>query len=85
MARWREVTDLYQMVGACRPGNNGATGAVFLLLEADLDSVSAVRDALKPPEKLRESLLSLARDWAVVAPSEEGICTWGRHLDAPRR
>lgn len=85
LARWREVTDLYQMAGACRPGGNGATGAVFLLLEADLDSVSAVSDALKPPEKLRENLLRLARNWAVVAPGEEEIGTWGRHLGAPQR
>jgi len=86
VARWREVTDLYQMIGACRPpGGNGATGAVFLLLEADLDSVSAVSDALKPPAKLRENLLSLARDWAVVAPGEEEVSTWGRHLGVPPR
>ncbi len=86
VARWREVTDLYQMIGACRPpGGNGATGAVFLLLQADLDSVSAVSDALKPPEQLRENLLSLARNWAVVVPGEEEIGTWGRYLDVPQR
>jgi hypothetical protein len=86
VARWREVTDLYQMVGACRPpGGNGATGAVFLLLKADLDSVAAVRDALQPPAKLRENLRGLARDWAVVAPGEEEVGTWGRHLGVPRR
>jgi hypothetical protein len=86
VARWREVTDLYQMIGACRPpGGNGATGAVFLLLQADLDSVSAVSDALKPSAKLRENLLSLARDWAVVAPGAEEISTWGRHLGVTLR
>jgi hypothetical protein len=85
VARWREVTDLYQMAGACRPGSNGATGAVFLLLEADLDSVSAVSAALKPSAKLRENLLSIARNWAVVAPGEEEIGTWGRYLGVPRR
>jgi hypothetical protein len=85
VARWREVTDLYQMIGACRPGGDGATGAVFLLLQADLDSVSAVSDALKPPEQLRKNLLGLARNWAVVAPSEEEIGTWGRYLDVPPR
>ena len=83
VARWREVTDLYQMIGACQlPSGNGdgATGAVFLLLQADLDSVSTVCDALKPPKKLREILLSLARDWAVVAPGEEEVGTWETQL-----
>jgi len=83
VARWREVTDLYQMIGACRSPDgdgDGATGAVFLLLQADLDSVSAVCDALNPPKKLRENLLSLARDWAVVAPGEEEVGTWGTRL-----
>ena len=82
-ARWREVTDLYRMAGAYRPpdGNgNGATEAVFLLLQADLDSVSAVGSALTSPAQLREDLLGLARDWAVVAPGEDEIGTWGRHL-----
>ncbi|HEY2308783.1 MAG TPA: hypothetical protein VGI05_23160, partial [Streptosporangiaceae bacterium] len=84
VARWREVTDLYQMAGACWPaGGNGATGAVFLLLKADLDSVAAVSDALKPPAKLRQNLLGLARDWAVVVPGEEEIGIWGRHLGVP--
>jgi hypothetical protein len=83
VARWREVTDLYQMIGACQPaGGNGATGAAFLLLLAGLDSVPAVRDALKPPEKLREDLLSRARDWAVVAPGKEEVGTWATHLGA---
>jgi hypothetical protein len=86
VARWRAVTDLYQMIGGCGPlGGNGATGAVFLLLKADLDSVSAVRDALRPTENLRENLLIRARDWAVVAPGEEEISTWGRHLGVPGR
>jgi uncharacterized membrane protein YgcG len=85
VARWREVTDLYEMICACQPpGGDGATGAVFLLLQADLDSVSAVCDALKPPEKLRENLLSLARDWAVVAPGEEEVGTWGARLRVPQ-
>ena len=86
VARWREVTDLYRMAAACQPpGGNGATGAVFLLLQPDLDSVAALRYALKPPKKLREDLLSLARDWAVVAPGEEEIGAWGRYLDVPQR
>jgi hypothetical protein len=80
VARWREVTDLYQMIGACQPGGNGATGAVFLLLQADLDSVSAVCEALEPPKRLRDNLLSLARDWAVVAPSEQEVGSWGAVL-----
>jgi hypothetical protein len=80
VARWREVTDLYEMVGACRPDGNGATGAVFLLLQADLDSVSALCDALNPPESLRENLLDRARDWAVVAPGEQEIGAWGAYL-----
>jgi hypothetical protein len=84
VARWREVTDLYEMVGACRPGGNGATGAVFLLLQADLDSVSALCDALKPPESLQEDLLNRARDWAVVAPGEQEIGTWGAYLGVPQ-
>jgi hypothetical protein len=86
VALWLQLTDLYQMVGACRPRDgNGATGAVFLLLQADLDSVAAVRDALHPSVKLRENLLSLARNWAVVAPGEEEIGAWGRYLGVPRR
>jgi hypothetical protein len=80
VARWREVTDLHQMIDGCQPGGNGATGAVFLLLQARLDSVSAVRDALKAPAELREKLLSLARGWAVVAPSEQEVGRWGTVL-----
>ena len=80
VARWREVTDLYQVIGTCQPGGNGATGAVFLLLQADLDSVSALCDALKPPGGLQENLLDRARDWAVVAPGNQEIGTWGSYL-----
>jgi hypothetical protein len=53
---------------------------VFLLLQADLDSVSAVGGALTSPAQLRKDLLGLATDWAVVAPGAEEIGTWGRHL-----
>ena len=84
VGRWRQVTDLYQMIGTCQPGGNGATGAVFLLLQADLDSVSAVCEALQSPKKLRENLLSLARNWAVVAPGEQEIGTWGAYLGVPQ-
>jgi hypothetical protein len=81
VARWLEVTDLYQMIDACpSAGGNGATGAVFLLLQARLDSVSAVRDALKAPTELRETLLGLARDWALVAPGKQEVGSWGTHL-----
>src|SRR5215472_4205225 len=31
------------------------------------------------------NLLRLARNWAVVAPGEEEIGTWGRYLDVPQR
>jgi hypothetical protein len=86
VARWREVTDLYRMVCACRPpGGNGATGAVFLLLEENLDSIAAVRDAPKPPANLHDKLLGRASGYAVVAPGEEEISTWGRHLGVPPR
>jgi hypothetical protein len=86
VTRWRQVTSLYLMAEAYRsPDGNGATGAVFLLLQADLDSVVAVREALRPPAELRERLLGLARDWAVVAPGEEEIGTWGRHLGVRQR
>jgi hypothetical protein len=84
VARWREVTDLYQMAGACpSPDANGATGAVFLLLQANLDSMAAVTGALASPAQLRHDLLDKAREWAVVAPGEEEIGTWGRHLGVP--
>jgi hypothetical protein len=82
LARWREVTDLHQMIDDCQPGGNRATGAVFLLLQARLDSVSAVRDALEAPAELREKLLSLARGWAVVAPSEQEVGSWVTVLGA---
>jgi len=63
-------------------GGNGdrATGAVFLLLGADLDSVAAVRNALASPDKLRKDLRDLARGWAVVAPGEEEIGAWRTYL-----
>jgi len=83
VARWREVTDLYRMADAypAAGGNGGrATGAVFLLLGADLDSVAAVRNALASPDKLRKDLRDLARGWAVVAPGEEEIGAWRTHL-----
>jgi hypothetical protein len=84
VALWLRVTDLYEMVGACRSSGDGATGAVFLLLRANLDSVSALCDALKRPGNLREELLSLARDWAVVVPGEQEIGTWGTFLGVPQ-
>jgi len=83
VARWREVTDLYRMADAYpAAGGNGdrATGAVFLLLGADLDSVAAVRNALASPDKLRKDLRDLARGWAVVAPGEEEIGAWRTYL-----
>src|SRR4029077_3915103 len=83
VARWREVTSLHRMAGAYpAAGGNGnrATQAVFLLLLADLDSVSAVRSALTSPEQLRTNLRGLAQGWAVVAPGEDEIGAWGRHL-----
>jgi hypothetical protein len=83
VARWREVTDLYRMADAHpAAGGNGdrATGAVFLLLGADLDSVAAVRNALASPGKLRKDLRDLARGWAVVAPGEEEIGAWRTYL-----
>jgi hypothetical protein len=85
-ARWREVTDLYRMADAYpAAGGNGnrATGAVFLLLQADLDSVAAVSNALASPDNLREDLRDLARGWAVVAPGEEEIGAWGTYLRVP--
>jgi hypothetical protein len=86
VARWQEVTSLYQMAGAYRSaGGNGATGGVFLLLKADLDSVAAVGSALASPAQLRRDLVGLARDWAVVVPGEEEIGIWGRHLGARQR
>jgi len=87
VARWRQVTKLYRMAGGCQAasGNgNRATEAVFLLLQADLDSVAAVSRALTSPGQLRQDLLGLARNWAVVAPGEEEIGAWGRHLGVPR-
>jgi len=83
VARWREVTDLYRMADAYpAAGGNGnrATGAVFLLLQADLDSVAAVSNALASPDKLRGDLRGLATGWAVVAPGEEEIGAWRTHL-----
>ena len=35
--------------------------------------------------KLREDLRDLARDWAVVAPGEDEIGAWGRHLGVRQR
>jgi len=87
VARWREVTSLHRMAGAypAASGNgNRATQAVFLLLKADLDSVSAVRSALTSPEQLRKNLRGLAEGWAVVAPGEDEIGAWGRHLGVPQ-
>jgi hypothetical protein len=80
------VTDLYQMADAYQAaGGNGnrATGAVFLLLQANLDSVAAVSSALASPEKLRKDLRGLARGWAVVAPGEEETGAWGAYLGVP--
>ena len=57
---------------------------IRLLLRADLDSVAAVSSALRSPDKLREDLRDLARGWAVVAPGEEEIGAWGRHLGVPQ-
>jgi hypothetical protein len=82
-ARWREVTDLHRMADAkpaADENGNRATGAVFLLLGANLDSVAAVRNALASPDKLRADLRDRARGWAVVAPGEEEIGTWRTYL-----
>jgi len=83
IARWREVTDLYRMADA-NPAAGGnrdrATGAVFLLLGANLDSVTAVRKALASPDKLRADLRDLATGWAVVAPGQAEIGAWRTYM-----
>ena len=86
VARWRELAEVYRRVGAppqapgCAADRNAlevkAVGIVFLLMEMNLDSVAAMRDVLRFPDKLREILLDQGRPWAVAVPGEEEIHVW---------
>ena len=86
-ARWREVTDLYQMAGVClHAGREPGQPERYSCFSRPILTPSR-RCAMRSETsaELRENLLGLARDWAVVAPGEEEIGTWGRHLGVPRR
>jgi len=54
-----------------------ATALVHLLLAANLDSTTAVREAAKlPDDELKQRLINQARPWAVAAPGRDAIGCW---------
>jgi hypothetical protein len=85
--RWLEVAELYQWLRgvplASDRGNDAAkrdkitTGLVFLLMEAKLDSVPALRQELRNGlGQFRARLIDCARPWAVVVPGTREISCW---------
>ena len=58
------------------------TALAFLLMEAKLDSVSALRQELaNAPDQFRARLLVCARSWAVVVPGKQVIGRWQQELN----
>lgn len=88
--RLLEVARLYELLHdasavsgqAAITGDAGkrAAAMTFLLLEAQLDRLADLRDALVSPVELRERLIDTARGWAVAAPGEQEILGWRREL-----
>ena len=90
-ARWLEVAHLYTWLRRLPPasdqaedtakGDRTATALTFLLMEAKLDSVAALKQELGHPlDQFRAKLLDCARPWAVVVPGTPEICCWQRQL-----
>lgn len=91
--RWLEVARLYtwlrEVSPASDPANDAAdpdtitTALVFLLMQANLDSVPALKRELQQGNgvgKLRARLLDCAQPWAVVVPREQDIRCWQQEL-----
>jgi hypothetical protein len=90
-ARWLEVAGLYTWLRGVLSASDQAkdpakrdeitTALTFLLMEAKLDSVSALRQGLgNAPVQFRKRLLSCARPWAVVVPGKREISLWQQEL-----
>jgi hypothetical protein len=93
--RWLEAARLYtwlrRLPPASHPANDEArqdtitTAMVFLLMEAELDSILALKRELQQDRgdalgQFRARLLDSARPWAVVVPRERDIGRWQREL-----
>jgi hypothetical protein len=92
-ARWLEVAELYMWVRGVPPASDHAEGTaegdkittalVFLLMEAELDSVTALQQALgHPPGQFRAKLIECARPWAVAVPGAREIRCWQQEMNA---
>ncbi len=84
-ARLLRLAHLYlQVRGDVPPGSadavnreQRATALVHLLLAANLDSTTAVREAAMLPDyELKQRLINQARPWAVAAPGRDEIGCW---------
>jgi hypothetical protein len=93
--RWLAVAGLYtwlrKVPPALGPANDAAdpdtitTALVFLLMEASVDSVPALKRELPQnegsgPGQFRARLLDRAKPWAVVVPGEHDIGCWQQKL-----
>jgi hypothetical protein len=93
--RWREVAYLYTWLRGVPPTsahpNDAAkrdeitTALVFLLMEAKLDSVPALKRELgNGLDQLHARLLDCARPWAVAAPGRREISCWQQEFKRPQ-
>ena len=97
--RWLEVARLHTWLRGVPPASDRAhdtakrdkitTALVFLLMEAKLDSVTALQQALgNGLDQLRARLIDCARPWAVAVPGMREIRCWPqefKHAQAPPR
>jgi hypothetical protein len=90
-ARWLEVAHLYTLLRGLPPasppadgtadGDKITTALVFLLMEAKLDSVAALRQELvDQPVQFRAKLIEIARPWAVAVPGARDIHCWQQRI-----
>jgi hypothetical protein len=93
--RWRQLARLYTWLREVPPASGPAddaadpdtitTALVFLLMEANVDSVPALerellQDGGSGLGEFRARLLDCAQPWAVVVPREQDISCWQRKL-----
>ncbi len=95
-ARWLKLAALYTWLRGVPPASDQAkdaaeqdkitTALVFLLMEANLDSLAVLRLRLQEEQgnglgQFRASLIDCARPWAVVVPGKQDISCWLQRLE----
>jgi hypothetical protein len=76
----RDASAVSGQVAITGDADKRAAAMTFLLLEAQLDRLADLRDALASPAELKERLIGSARGWAVAAPGEQELLGWRREL-----